>query len=172
MTPGAGAAAGFRPGVSLHSDVRKIMQIADIHTLTTRLVEADGILEFPEDGTQREQEQFSEALNEMLNKADGDDDALYAFFEYATSQIGPGGASYEWDAAEFQGNFEDSYKDSGIDTKKLLKDYYIKSGGDLSELAADKNKSDYFDWEGYTHNQRPDLTIAYRGRMTYLFEEQ
>lgn len=147
------------------------MQIADIENLTVHLIEEDWVTEFEDD--EKQKEEFAEALKDMFKAASEDEGALYEFFTFATDQKGSFGVSYEWDSKELSDLFRESFRgaDRGIVT--VIKNYFSNFGDDvLSPLIADRNMADYFQWEEYVKANRPDLTIAQRGPMMYLFEDE
>lgn len=147
------------------------MQIADIHNLTTKLIDEDWFIEFPEDGSHQEAEEFADVLTEMHQKADEDTDALYCFFEFATNE--KGNADYDWDSREFLTRFKEAFRGADRNVTELLKRYYSDySDAVLEPITTDRHIADYFDWEEYTKNQRPDLTLMQRGYTSYLFEEE
>lgn len=147
------------------------MQIADIENLTVHLIEEDWVTEFEDD--EKQKEEFAEALKDMFKAASEDEGALYEFFTFATDQKGSFGVSYEWDSKELSDLFRESFRGADREIVTVIKNYFSNFGDDvLSPLIADRNMVDYFQWEEYVKANRPDLTIAQRGPMMYLFEDE
>lgn len=149
------------------------MQIEAINKLTDRLIEEDWVIDFEGEDDADEKDEFADALKYMFDTAGADDGALYEFFTFATSDKGSSGASYNWDSEELSDLFHGSFRGSGRDISTVIKDYFSEFGDILlAPLIADRNTVEYFKWEEYVRDNRPDLHIHQRGSLVYLFESE
>lgn len=140
------------------------MKIADISTLLRTLDENSWYATDPDEWST-----LLEALHE--GHAQGDLDALITFFDFAADRKG---AQHDWTTKEFEELFESAYRACAPTAEKAIREYFRKheETSDLHMLAEDTDGNqwaDYFDWEGYVQDQRPDLHVTGRGGAAYVF---
>jgi len=140
------------------------MKIADISTLLRTLEEDNWYATEPDE--------WSTLLEDLHEgHAQGDLDALIVFLDFAADSFG---AQHDWATKEFREFFEQAYRACAPTAEKAIREYFREheETSDLHMLAEDAGGNqwaDYFDWEGYVQDHRPDLHVAERGRAAYVF---
>lgn len=146
------------------------MKVDKIHKHIEFLVQEDWIVERDDEDDIMELEEWDSALEDMYNRASQDVDALYAFLRYVTDSANM--SEYEWDPEELSEKFNGEFRGGDTDLKRLLRAYFEDDdhGTELAPIAKDRHLADYFAWDQYVKDQRPDLCIEWRGTYAYLFE--
>lgn len=139
------------------------MKITDIRNLLERLEQCDWEMEFSDD--EADASVMEVYLSGMLENASGEIGALYAFLDYVEIE--------ETKGRGLAVLFDETYKGNGRDKGRLVREYFTdQDGDDLQALAQDRLMGDYFQWEDYINDQRPDLHFQQVGSDFYLFEDE